>query len=164
MKVAVLSDSHDRIDHLEWAIEEAHKRGAKRLFHCGDLISPFMVLSLAKFEGPVDFILGNNKGDVFLLCNLLKKYPQITLHGDEAFLEIEGIPIAMVHYPVLAEKIAKSGDFPYVFCGHTHKFKVWEIGKTLIVNPGELMGKEGPPTFVILDLKEKTWEKVLLDK
>ncbi|MFN3407301.1 MAG: metallophosphoesterase [Caldimicrobium sp.] len=164
MKVAIVSDSHDRIDHLEWAIEIAQKKGAKTLFHCGDLISPFMVLSLAKFNGPVHLILGNNKGDILLLCNLLKNYPQITLHGEEAFLEIEGFSVAMVHYPLIAEKLAKTGDFAYVFCGHTHKFKVWEIGGTTIINPGELMGKEGPPTFVLLDLKEKTWEKILLEK
>jgi len=164
MKVAVMSDSHDRIDHLEWALSVSKEKGVQRVFHCGDLISPFMVLTLAKFEGPVELIFGNNRGDVFLLCKLLKDYPQITLHGEEAFLEIEGFKIALVHYPKVAEKLALSQEFEYVFCGHTHKFKVWEVGKTLIINPGELMGKEGPPSFVILDLKERTWEKVVLIK
>lgn len=162
MKVAIVSDSHDRIDHLEWAIAEAHKRGVKRLFHCGDLISPFMVLTLAKFQGPVELIFGNNRGDVFLLCKLLRDYPQITLHGEEAFLEVEGLKIAMVHYPKVAEKLARSGEFHYVFCGHTHKLKVWEIEKTLIINPGELMGKEGPPSFVVLDLVSGTYEIITL--
>jgi len=164
MKVSVMSDSHDRIDHLEWALSVCKEKGVQRVFHCGDLISPFMVLTLAKFEGPVELIFGNNRGDIFLLCKLLKDYPQITLHGEEAFLEIEGFKIAMVHYPKVAEKLALSQEFDYVFCGHTHKFKVWEVGKTLIINPGELMGKEGPPSFVILDLKERTWEKVVLIK
>lgn len=162
MKVAIVSDSHDRIDHLEWAIAEAHKRGVKRLFHCGDLISPFMVLTLAKFQGPVELIFGNNRGDVFLLCKLLRDYPQITLHGEEAFLEVEDFKIAMVHYPKIAEKLARSGEFNYVFCGHTHKLKVWEIEKTLIINPGELMGKEGPPSFVVLDLVSGTYEVITL--
>ncbi|MCS7199907.1 MAG: metallophosphoesterase [Caldimicrobium sp.] len=160
MKVAIVSDSHDRIDHLEWAIEIAHKEGAERLFHCGDLISPFMVLSLAKFKGEVDLIFGNNRGDILLLCRLLKDYPKITLHGEDAFLEIEGFKIALVHYPKIAEKLAKAGEFDYIFCGHTHKFKIWEVGKTLIINPGELMGKEGPPSFVILDLGSREWIKI----
>ncbi|MEZ0344145.1 MAG: metallophosphoesterase [Caldimicrobium sp.] len=164
MRVAVMSDSHDRIDHLEWAIEICHKEGVQRIFHCGDLISPFMVLSLNKFKGPVDLIFGNNRGDIFLLCKLLKDYPQITLHGEEAFFEINGFKIAMVHYPKMAEKLAKGEEFDYIFCGHTHKFKVWEVGKTLIINPGELMGKEGPPSFVILDLEKRTWEKITLEK
>ncbi|MFN3920802.1 MAG: YfcE family phosphodiesterase [Caldimicrobium sp.] len=164
MKVAIVSDSHDRIDHLEWAIEEAHKREAKKLFHCGDLISPFMVLTLAKFKGEVDLIFGNNKGDIFLLTSLLKNYPQITLHGDEAFLEVYGAKIALVHYPKIAEKLAKSQEFDFIFCGHTHKFKIWRIEGTLIINPGELMGKEGPPSFVVLDLKTRTWEKIIFNK
>lgn len=159
MKVAIVSDSHDRIDHLEWAIETAHGEGAERLLHCGDLISPFMVLSLAKFKGQIDLIFGNNRGDVFLLCKLLKEYPHITLHGEEAFLELDGFKVAMVHYPKIAEKLAKGGEFDYLFCGHTHKFKVWEVGKSLIINPGELMGKEGLPSMVILDLRSREWKK-----
>lgn len=162
MKVAVMSDSHDRIDHLEWAIEICHARKVQRIFHCGDLISPFMILTLSKFKGPVELIFGNNRGDIFLLCKLLRDYPQITLHGEEAFLEIDGFNIAMVHYPKLAERLAPSDVFDYIFCGHTHKFKVWEIGKTLLINPGELMGKEGPPSFVLLDLEKRTWEKITL--
>ncbi|MCS7149749.1 MAG: YfcE family phosphodiesterase [Caldimicrobium sp.] len=159
MKVAIVSDSHDRIDHLEWAIEIANHEGAERLLHCGDLISPFMVLSLAKFKGQVDLIFGNNKGDVFLLCKLLKEYPHISLHGEEAFLELDGFKVAMVHYPKIAEKLAKGGEFDYIFCGHTHKFKAWEVGKSLIINPGELMGKEGLPSMVILDLRSREWKK-----
>ena len=162
MKVAVMSDSHDRIDHLSWAIAESEKRGVERIFHCGDLISPFMVLTLAKFQGRIDLILGNNRGDVGLLCELLRKHSNITLHGDFAYLNVDGCRIAMVHYPKLAIPIAKSQEFDYVFCGHTHKFEVKEFGRCLLINPGELMGKEGPPSFVVLDLDSRAWEKIEL--
>jgi len=159
MKVAVMSDSHDRIDHLSWAIAESEKRGVERIFHCGDLISPFMVLTLAKFQGRIDLILGNNRGDECLLCELLRKHSNIILHGDFAYLNVDGYRIAMVHYPKLAIPIAKSQEFDYVFCGHTHKFEVKEFGRCLLINPGELMGKEGPPSFVVLDLDSRAWEK-----
>ncbi len=160
MKVAIMSDSHDRIDHLEWALEVCQEKKVERVFHCGDLISPFMVLTLAKFPGESDLILGNNQGDVALLCALLKDYPQIRLHGEFAYLEVQGKRIAMVHYPKLAYSLARSQEFVYVFCGHTHKLEVKEFGGTLVINPGELMGKEGPPSFVILDLETGQWEKI----
>jgi len=163
MKVAIMSDSHDRIDHLSLAITEAEKRGVERIFHCGDLISPFMLITLAKFQGNIDLILGNNRGDVGLMFHLLKNYSNITLHGDFAYLKVEGFRIALVHYPKLGYPLAKSQDFDFVFCGHTHKFEVKEFGRCLLVNPGELMGKEGPPTFVVLDLKTKAWEKITLE-
>ncbi len=159
MKVAIMSDSHDHIENTKWAIEICQQKKVERIFHCGDLISPFMILTLAKFEGPIDLIWGNNRGDIYLICELLKNYPQITLHGDFAFLEIKGFKIAMVHYPQLAEKLSKS--FNYVFCGHTHKFKIWEVDFSLIINPGEIMGKEGSPSFVILDLEKRVWERVI---
>jgi len=160
MFVAVMSDSHDNIGSLDKAIEIAKNRRCEILFHCGDLISPFMVPILGKFAKEINLILGNNKGDVFLLCEHLKNYPQVKLHGEEAFLEIYGYKIAMVHHPKVAYLLAKTEEFDFVFCGHTHRFEVKEFGKTLLINPGELLGKEGTPTFVILDLKTKTWEKI----
>jgi len=160
MKVSVMSDSHDRIEHLEWAIAESSLRGAKVLFHCGDLVSPFMVLTLAKFPGEVHLILGNNRGDPHLLAGLIQQYPFIKLHGDYAYLEISGKKIAMVHYPQLGRPLAKSQEFDYVFCGHTHKFEVARFGRTLFINPGEIMGKEGRVSFVLLDLETATWERI----
>lgn len=160
MLVAVMSDSHDNIPYLSKAVEVAKAKKCEIVFHCGDLISPFMVPILGRFEKEVHLILGNNKGDVFLLCNHLKNYPYIKLHGEEALLEIYGFKIAMVHHPKVAYPLAKSEEFDFVFCGHTHKFEVREFGKTLLVNPGEILGKEGVSSFIILDLKDKRWEKI----
>jgi len=160
MVVAIISDTHDNVFNTEKAIKMAKEKGCEVLFHCGDLISPFMVPLLASFQKEVHFILGNNRGDIALMCEHLKKYPWVHFHGEHAFLEIDGFKIAMVHYPKMAYTLAKSQDFDYVFCGHTHKFEVQEIGKTLVVNPGEILGKEGLPTMVILDLSSKSWEKI----
>lgn len=160
MLVGVISDTHDNIFNTEKAIKVAQQKGCEILFHCGDLISPFMIPLLASFQKEVHLIVGNNQGDIALMYEHLKKYPWVKFHGDQAFLEIKGFNVAMVHYPKLAYVLAKSQEFDYVFCGHTHKFEVKEIGKALVVNPGEVLGKEGVPTMVVLDLTSKTWEKL----
>ena len=67
----------------------------------------------------------------------------------------------MVHYPKIAYAFAKTGEYDFIFCGHTHKYEIKEIGKTLVINPGEILGKEGPPSFVILDLKTKEHKKIV---
>jgi len=162
MKVAVLSDSHDSIPNLRKAIEKAVEFKAEVLFHCGDLISPFMIPVLSEFGKETHLILGNNRGDIFLMMQHLKKYPYIHFHGEQAFLEMGNYKIAMVHYPKIAYALAQTQEYDFVFCGHTHIYEVKEVGKTLVVNPGEILGKEGNPTFVMLDLESKKVEKIVL--
>ena len=146
---------------MEKAIELALTKGAEVLFHCGDLISPFMIPVLAKFGKETHLILGNNRGDVYLMMEHLKKYPHIKFHGEQAFLDIKNYKIAMVHYPKIAYAFAVTGEYDFVFCGHTHVYEIKEIGKTLVINPGEILGKEGAPSFVILDLKTKEHERIV---
>ena len=160
MKIAIMSDSHDSIPNLKKAIEISSKEEVKTIFHCGDLISPFMVPVLGEFNKEIHLILGNNPGDIFLLIQKLSEYPNIKFYGESAFLEINGYKICMVHYPKIAYAFAKTGEYDFIFCGHTHKYEIKEISKTLIINPGEILGKEGPPTFVILDLKTKEHKKI----
>ena len=69
--IAVLSDCHDHLEHLGRALEVVREEGAERLFYLGDFCAPFSLAALAEgFAGPVDAVLGNNDGDVFLLCQV----------------------------------------------------------------------------------------------
>ncbi len=160
MKLAVLSDSHDHIPHLKEALKRAREAGAEILFHCGDLISPFMVPVIAEFPGPVHLILGNNRGDPHLLEKQVARFENVYFHGEFAFLEVAGLSIAMVHYPELARGFAATGDYDLVLCGHTHVYKVLKVGRALVINPGEILGKEGPPTFALYDTERQQVERV----
>ena len=160
MKIAIMSDSHDSILNLKKAISLAKEKEAKVLFHCGDLISPFMVPVLAEFGKETHLILGNNRGDIYLMSQHLKKYPYIQFHGESAEVEIGGYKIAMVHYPRIAYALALTGEYDFVFCGHTHNYEVKEVGRCLVINPGELLGKDEDPGFVILDAEKKQVERI----
>ena len=162
MLLAIVSDSHDAIPHLRRAVELANERKAAYLLHCGDLISPFMVKELACFRGEVHLILGNNPGDVWLLAKHCAKLPNIHLHGQYTFEELSGLSVALVHFPELAEGLALTGRFDLVCCGHTHVFEVRYLENTVMVNPGELLGKEGPPTMAFFATETKQVEKVVL--
>ena len=67
MKIAIMSDSHDAIPNLKKAVKLAIEKQAEILFHCGDLISPFMIPVLAEFGRETHLILGNNRV-IFILC------------------------------------------------------------------------------------------------
>ena len=161
MRVAVLSDSHDHIANLRSAITFCNEGSISLLIHCGDLISPFMLEELANFGGPVHLIYGNNVGDLHLITSLCHaKFPTITHHGIRGAVEAGGRRIAFHHYPELARGLCCGGNFDIVCCGHNHTYRVERIGDCLLVNPGELLGKDGQPSFCLVDTTSLQAEKI----
>lgn len=163
MKIAVMSDSHDQTANTRRAVDQANDLGAEVLVHCGDLVSPFMLEELDVFRGPIHLIFGNNPGDQILLvraCDARRE--KVTLHGWVGRLELDGRSIILVHEPFFVASLARSGDFDLVFYGHTHRWHVEWIGKTLVVNPGELLGRKEEPGWILLDTTDLKTERILI--
>ena len=150
MKIAVLSDIHDNI----WKLEEILKKlgEAQELIFCGDFCAPFSLGMLAEgFRGPIHVVFGNNDGDKLLLSQVAAKAGNVTLHGEFAELELGGRKIAAIHYPAIAAGLAASGRYDLVCCGHSHKYEAKRVGRTILLNPGEVMGRFGLSTYAIYD-------------
>ncbi len=161
MRVAIISDTHDHIPNLRSAVTYCNSYGVSMVIHCGDLISPFMLKELAKFGGASHLVYGNNVGDQHIISQSCgSRYPSITHHGVLGAVEAGGRKIAFTHYPQMARGLAVQGGFDVVCCGHNHIYKVEEIGKTLLVNPGEMLGGEYQPGFCILECEAMTTERV----
>lgn len=152
MRIAVFSDSHDHVANLHRAVQLANHHGAELLLHCGDLISPFMLPYLHTFQGPVHLIYGNNIGDQHLIVSRCgTTFGNIHHHGTHAALTADSHRIACNHYPELARDLARSGSFDLVCYGHDHLFHVERVGECLLLNPGDLLGKDAAPCFALLD-------------
>ena len=152
MKIAILSDSHDQIANLQRALEQAQQAGAQTLLHCGDLCAPFMLARLGQhFQAPIHVVFGNNDGDGRLLQTIASRHDHLHLHGIFAEIEVDGRRIAMIHYPEPARYIAQSGVFDLVCYGHNHQKHIEEVESSLLVNPGELLGMNGAPTWALYD-------------
>ena len=163
MLIAVLSDIHDRLDHLETALAGVRERRCEQVLFLGDFCAPFSLNALAEgFEGPVDAVFGNNDGDPFLLCQIAAKNSGVTLHGQYAELELGGRRIAINHYPDISKRIAESGAFDAVFSGHDHLQYQHRFGDTLWANPGEIMGRFGEPSWGLYDTDTGEFEHVAL--
>ncbi len=159
MKIAVMSDVHDNIWNLEKALKKA--RQADVLIFCGDFCAPFTLKQIAEeFEKPIHVVFGNNDGDKFLLSNIASGFDHVTLHGEFADLDLGGLKIAVNHYPEIAEPIAASGRYDAVFYGHNHIHKIDRIDECDFINPGEVMGRFGNPTFVMYDTATRQAETV----
>ncbi len=152
MKVAILSDIHDRLDHLESALKSVTAEGAAHLCFLGDFCAPFSLAQLAEgFQGAIDAVFGNNDGDQYLLCKIAEKFDHVTLHGHLAELHLEGRDIALNHYPDISRRLAESGAYHAVFSGHDHEQYTHLIKSTLWANPGEIMGRFGHPSYGLYD-------------
>lgn len=164
MKFAVVSDSHDHIWNMRKLVAQANHAGAEVMIHCGDLISPFMLEELDLFQGHIHLILGNNSGDqVLLMKRLGKREHQVTFHGWMGQLELDGLRLGFVHAPDMAVALARSGDFHMVFSGHTHLWRQEKVGNTILLNPGEIMGKKEPAGWALIDTSTRQISHMLID-
>lgn len=158
MRVAVLSDSHDNIWNLERLLPQIQDAGL--LIFCGDLCAPFTLQMLAKgFSGPVHVTLGNNDGDPYLLSKVAGAHANVTLAVPFGQVEAAGRRLAFVHYPEFGEGLAALGRYDAVFVGHTHGWRVQMIERTLLANPGEVMGRFGQPGYGIYDTETRTFHQ-----
>ncbi len=159
MLVGVLSDIHDNIPNLECALEAFQERGIDTLCFLGDFCSPIPAKTLGAFPGTVHCVFGNGDGDRFAIRGLAASgFKALHLHGEWAELEIADRKVALTHYPIYGQALARTGDYDLVLSGHTHERHEQRFGETLWVNPGEILGWKGPGSFVIWDSDTNTAE------
>lgn len=144
MKVGIISDIHDNIWKLASALRAL--RGADLLICCGDLCSPFVVDRLAGgFPGPIHVVFGNNDGDRYRITRKASGHDHLHLHGEFVELELDGQRFAVNHFDDVGRGLAGSGVYDVVCFGHNHLYEVARVGKTLLINPGEIMGGLSEP-------------------
>jgi len=152
MVIAIMSDSHDNIWNVRKALEMIQSHKAKLIIHCGDLVAPFTLKELAQFDGPVHWVLGNNDGDPYMLTRIsLTELKNMEPHGFIGKLNLEGASIAFTHYEEMGYALAHTGEYDLVCCGHTHVYRMERIKNTTLLNPGDVMGKDGPGSFCLFD-------------
>ncbi len=150
MRIGVISDVHDNI----WALEKVlvGLRDCDAALCLGDLCAPFTITAIAEgFQGPVHLVWGNNDGDKLLIARNADKAGNVTLHGEFAELEFDGRRVAITHYPHLARALAAGEQYDLVCYGHNHECNAAWMGRTLLLNPGEVMGRLGVRSYAVYD-------------
>ena len=163
MLVAIMSDSHDNIWNLRKALDIVKGRQAGLIIHCGDFIAPFMLKELDSIDIPVHGVFGNNDGDQHMLTKMaLTMLNNIQLYGLVGQVNVEGFTIGFTHYVQMGEGFVSAGDCQLVCFGHSHEHEIRQIRDTTLINPGEVMGKDGSPGFCFVDSKSGKIERVEL--
>jgi len=122
---------------------------------------------------PIKGVMGNGDADIEKFrYQLQNKFQDLDLELNEIFLDLtlDGKRIAVFHGndENLNRVVVESQIFD-VFClGHTHQAKIERINKTLVINPGSLVGvylpdKNSPVTVAIYDTESDKAEIESLD-
>jgi len=149
VKIAILSDIHDNVWNLTKLLSGLE---ADVLIFCGDFCAPFTLKQIAEgFAGPIHVVFGNNDGDQMLLGRVAGRFEHVTLHGQFAELELGGSQVAVAHYPEIGKALARGETYDLVCHGHSHEKTIKRGKRTVRVNPGEVMGRLGTPTYAVYD-------------
>ncbi len=151
MKIAIVADTHNNWANFEKAIKWIKSQEIQLILHCGDVCNQRTVDDALKlFGADIEFVKGNGDWDL--------EFP------DKMEIEVEGKEIAFTHFPDIAKKLAQSKKYDLVFYGHTHRPWDEKIGKTHMINPGELAGQFYKASFAVYDTETEKLELKILEK
>ena len=134
MKIGIIADTHDHVRNIREALDRFSARGVEVIVHAGDVVAPFAAKALARFEGPLHAVFGNNDGERDGLTKVLDMAPP------PRELELGGRRIVVAHEPgQIPEELARSADV--IVTAHTHEPEITRPDRgPLRINPGEAGG------------------------
>ncbi|MGQ4832882.1 MAG: metallophosphoesterase [Candidatus Asgardarchaeia archaeon] len=162
MKIGVISDTHDNLNAIKEVVSILSSGDFDVIFHCGDIVSPFVVNEFKPIGNKMHVTFGNNDGDIYTLTNRLHNIGA-KVYNTPSIVTLEDTKIFFMHgfngvelTNKIVTSLAKSNDYDIILYGHTHFAKVEKIGSTLIVNPGECSGYlTGKRSYAIIDTEKK---------
>jgi len=147
MKIGIISDIHDNLRAADKALKALSSRNVELLINCGDFTSPFTMRIFANVKVLVRSVLGNGDPDIekfqYQLQNLdILKNLKLDIQPILQDFKVDGKRIAVVHGDDenLIKFLIESQKFDLFCRGHNHQPDIKQVGKTLIVNPGSLVG------------------------
>jgi putative phosphoesterase len=111
---------------------------------------------------PAHVVFGNID-DRHLTTRKADEADAVELHGNEANVEFDEITFYVTHFPDVARLAAESGEYDVVVHGHTHEQRRERVGDCLLVNPGELLGRQEKRGYGTYDTNTMTLELHRLD-
>jgi putative phosphoesterase len=156
MKVGILSDTHGNIPATVRAGCIFKKAGVGAVLHAGDIGGFDVLAELAGIFHPLKVPVYAVFGNVDTYSGDWKFFPSnigVQLLGSFGEIELEGHRVAILHSDDRRrfQQIVSSGEYDFVFSGHTHEVHDYRVGATRCINPGTA-GRGCPNTCAILDL------------
>lgn len=148
MRFAVIADSHDHLSNIQAAVASLQKQGIDTWLHLGDFVAPFVAKPLQQLMPPALLLFGNNDGE---RLGLAKAFGRDIAVGPQA-LDLGGWRVFAMHEPYALDAAVQSGLYDLVCYGHLHQVELRRVGRSIVLNPGELCGwLSGQATYAVVD-------------
>jgi len=139
MIVGLVSNSNGRADAMTAAVAALRDRGADVIIHCGDVGSRQVLDEMAKVDA--GFVWGDRDKD---RMGLLRHARQVNVvcFGVLGELDFDGKRAVLVHGDdrKLVQRLLDEQQYDYLLCGHDPAGEDRKVGRTRVINPGELQG------------------------
>lgn len=139
MKLAILSDSHRKLELTSNALKHLKSQGAQYILHAGDLEMEENLQSIESVKLPYVSVFGNNDH------NLLSVAHKYKIYKEPHYFKIDDISFKLMHLPFYL-----TGDTDVVISGHTHMFEHSFVNGTLFLNPGEVCARNKSKSECVL--------------
>jgi hypothetical protein len=162
MKIAIMSDSHNRWQNLTSAVEWANEEKCDKLLFAGDLVRKEGIAILAQFNKEVVLVWGNNQMRNKIVKEEVQKYSNVKVAGVIYKDKIANQNIIMSHLPSKVES-QKNKDCDIAIHGHTHEYREEVVDEVKFICPGEISGhKTREVSFAVVDLQSIEVERFIL--
>ncbi len=131
IKIAILSDSHKKVNLTSQALTHLKNKGASYIIHAGDLEVEDNLKLLKDTKLPYVSVFGNNDMRLISLQN------DYNIFQEPYYFKIKEFTFKLMHLPFYM-----TGDTNIVISGHTHIFEHSYLNNTLFLNPGEICARE----------------------
>jgi uncharacterized protein len=160
MRIAILSDTHSRYPTIEAALQIVERHQVELILHCGDIEDSEAVWL---FPPNTHFVFGNCDHDRAAIRQAVHGIGA-TLYEPFGRLELNGAAIAWLHGDdrALLHYLEESGDFDYLFYGHSHIADERRTNRTRVINPGALQ-RARQKTLLVLDLESGEAQTVVVE-
>jgi putative phosphoesterase len=140
VRVGVVADTYDNREGLKQLLDHFLVGGARWLFHCGGFGSANLVDLLKPWQ--VYIVAGERERERQAIAAALQRARLQSILPTELTATIESVRIGLCRGDnmALVNRWAKSGEFDYIFYGHTLRRRDEMRGRTRVINPGALGG------------------------
>lgn len=158
MRIGVVGDTHNNMRNVERIVEIFAGSGVQRIVHTGDITQAKVLAALSTLSAEIHGVYGNN--DIGEKESLAKTAEQNGMSFQDGPLELDwaGRQIVVVHDPrELEDVLAPHHDL--ALHGHTHLYRLDQVGPSVVFNPGECAGSlPGHNRVGVVDLESLACE------
>ena len=162
MLVGVVSDTHNRLGHVEEIVSIFNSNYVDLVIHTGDITNSRTLENFSELKCPLKGVFGNNDlnepglEETASRLGFEFKLPPLILTLDD-------VKLAVLHEPEVIDKVIEyERDIDLILHGHTHRYRNEVTNGIKIFNPGECAGSiKGKNAVGLVDIKTLDTERIL---